>query len=178
MATLYHYGAFSDRDVAQTTTALMGYGAGLIGLVAIKVLAPGFYASQDIRTPVRIAIVVLVLTQLLNMVFVPYFQHAGLALAIGIGAMVNALWLLIGLMKRGSYKPAPGWGVFALQVVAASALLAVFLLWSAGAVNWVGLKTAYLQRIGLLTAVILVGAAIYFVVLWAAGLKLRKLIRR
>ena len=178
VATLYHYGAFSDRDVAQTTTALMGYGAGLIGLVAIKVLAPGFYASQDIRTPVRIAIVVLVLTQLLNMVFVPYFQHAGLALAIGIGAMVNALWLLIGLMKRGSYKPAPGWGVFALQVVAASALLAVFLLWSAGAVNWVGLKTAYLQRIGLLTAVILVGAAIYFVVLWAAGLKLRKLMRR
>ena len=178
VATLYHYGAFSDRDVAQTTTALMGYGAGLIGLVAIKVLAPGFYASQDIRTPVRIAIVVLVLTQLLNMVFVPYFQHAGLALAIGIGAMVNALWLLIGLMKRGSYKPAPGWGVFALQVVAASALLAVFLLWSAGAVNWVGLKTAYLQRIGLLTAVISVGAAIYFVALWATGLKLRKLMRR
>ena len=178
VATLYHYGAFTDRDVAQTTTALMGYGAGLIGLVAIKVLAPGFYASQDIKTPVRIAIVVLVVTQLLNFVFVPYFQHAGLALAIGIGALINALWLLIGLIKRGSYKPAPGWGVFILQVVAASALLAVFLLWSAGAVNWIGLKTAYFQRIGLLTAVICAGAAMYFVVLWAAGLKLRNLMRR
>ena len=178
VATLYHYGAFTDRDVAQTTTALMGYGAGLLGLVAIKVLAPGFYASQDIKTPVRIAIVVLVLTQLLNLLFVPYLQHAGLALAIGVGALVNALWLLLGLLKRGTYKPAPGWGMFALQVLAASALLAVFLLWAAGAVNWVGLKTAYLQRIGLLASVICASAAIYFVALWIGGLKLRQLLKR
>ena len=178
VATLYHYGAFTDRDVAQTTTALMGYGAGLMGLVAIKVLAPGFYAQQNVKTPVRIAIVVLVLTQLLNMVFVPYFQHAGLALAIGIGALINALWLLVGLIQRGIYKPAPGWGVFALQVLAASALLAVFLLWSAGAVSWIGLKTAYMQRIGLLAAVICAGAAIYFVALWVTGLKVKKLLAR
>ena len=91
VATLYHYGAFTDRDVQQTTRALMGYGAGLLGLVAIKVLAPGFYASQNIKTPVKIAVVVLVITQLLNLALVPYFQHAGLALAIGIGALINAL---------------------------------------------------------------------------------------
>ena len=178
VATLYHYGAFTDRDVAQTTTALMGYGAGLIGLVAIKVLAPGFYASQDVKTPVRIAIVVLVLTQLLNMVFVPYLQHAGLALAIGVGALINALWLLVGLIRRGSYRPAPGWAVFALQVVAASALLAVFLLWAANAVSWTGLKTAYVQRIGLLAAVLFASGAIYFVAIWVFGLKLRQLMRR
>ncbi len=178
VATLYHYGAFTERDVAQTTTALMGYGAGLVGLVAIKVLAPGFYASQDIKTPVRIAIVVLVITQLMNYAFVPYLQHAGLALAIGIGALINALWLLIGLVKRGSYKPTPGWGVFALQVLAASALLAVFLLWAASAVSWVGLKNAYLQRIGLLVAVLGASGVIYFAALWVSGLKLRRLVRR
>ena len=178
VATLYHYGAFTDRDVQQTTTALMGYGAGLLGLVAIKVLAPGFYASQDIKTPVMIAIAVLVLTQLLNVALVPVFQHAGLALAIGIGALVNALCLLIGLMRRGSYKPAPGWGMFALQVFAASALLAVFLLWAADAVSWTGLKSAMFQRIGLLALVLLASAAIYFVALWISGLKLRQLIRR
>ena len=177
VATLYHYGAFTDRDVQQTTTALMGYGAGLLGLVAIKVLAPGFYASQDIKTPVRIAIVVLVVTQLLNLAFVPFLQHAGLALAIGIGALINALWLLIGLKRRGSYTPAPGWGVFALQVVAASALLAVFLLWAAGAVNWIALKGQSLERIGLLALVLLVSAAIYFVALWVSGLKVRKLLK-
>ena len=178
VATLYHYGAFTDRDVLQTTTALMGYGVGLLGLVAIKVLAPGFYASQDVKTPVRIAIVVLVLTQLLNILFVPYFQHAGLALAIGVGALVNALWLLIGLIKRGSYKPTPGWGRFALQVLGASALLAAFLLWSAGAADWVALKVVYMQRIGLLASVICAGAAIYFIALWGSGLKLKKILQR
>jgi putative peptidoglycan lipid II flippase len=178
VATLYHYGAFTDRDVQQTTTALMGYGAGLVGLVAIKVLAPGFYASQDIRTPVKIAVVVLVITQLLNLALVPYFQHAGLALAIGIGALINALWLLLGLRKRGSYRPAPGWGVFALQVLAASALLAVFLLWSAQAVSWTGLRAESFKRIGLLALVLLASAAIYFGAIWAAGLKVRKLMRR
>jgi putative peptidoglycan lipid II flippase len=177
VATLYHYGAFTDRDVQQTTTALMGYGAGLLGLVAIKVLAPGFYASQDIKTPVRIAIVVLVVTQLLNLAFVPFLQHAGLALAIGIGALINALWLLIGLKRRGSYTPAPGWGVFALQVVAASALLAVFLLWAAGAVNWIALKGHSLERIGLLALVLLGSAALYFVALWVSGLKVKKLLK-
>ncbi|MDI1237616.1 MAG: murein biosynthesis integral membrane protein MurJ [Polaromonas sp.] len=178
VATLYHYGAFTDRDVQQTTTALMGYGAGLVGLVAIKVLAPGFYASQDIRTPVKIALVVLVITQLLNLAFVPLLQHAGLALAIGIGALVNALWLLIGLRQRGSYRPAPGWGRFVLQVLAATALLAVFLLWAAQAVSWTGLRAEAFKRIGLLALVLLASGAIYFGALWATGLKVRKLVRR
>ena len=178
VATLYHYGAFTDRDVQQTTTALMGYGAGLVGLVAIKVLAPGFYATQDIRTPVRIAVVVLVITQLLNLALVPLLLHAGLALAIGIGALINALLLLLGLLKRGSYKPAPGWGIFALQVLAASALLAVFLMWSAQSVSWTALRADYFKRIGLLALVLCSSAAIYFGALWAAGLKVRKLMGR
>ncbi|WP_309137483.1 lipid II flippase MurJ, partial [Escherichia coli] len=76
------------------SVALAGYGAGLLGLVAIKVLAPGYYASQDIRTPVRIAIVVLVATQIMNAALVPLLAHAGLALSIGLGALINALWLL------------------------------------------------------------------------------------
>ncbi|MDB5929585.1 MAG: integral rane protein MviN [Polaromonas sp.] len=178
VATLYHYGAFTDRDVLQTTPALMGYGAGLLGLVAIKVLAPGFYASQDIKTPVKIAVMVLVITQLLNLALVPYFQHAGLALAIGIGALINALCLLIGLIKRGSYAPAPGWLKFGLQVGGASALLGSFLLWAADAVDWLGLKHQYFQRIGLLALVLVASAAIYFIAVMLSGLKVRQLLRR
>ena len=178
VATLYHYGAFTDRDVGQTTSALMGYGAGLLGLVAIKVLAPGFYASQDIKTPVRIAVAVLVITQLLNLALVPVLQHAGLALAIGIGALINALWLLIGLIKRGSYSPAPGWPVFASRVLGATALLASFLMWAAERFAWLALKSAYLQRIGLLALVLSASAAIYFIALVASGMKLRQLVRR
>ena len=178
VAVLYHYGAFTDLDVQQTTHALMGYGAGLLGLIAIKVLAPGFYASQDIRTPVKIAIVVLVLTQLLNLVLVPLFQHAGLALAIGLGALVNAGWLLVGLRRKGSYTPAPGWGLFALQILAGSALLAVFLMWGANEFHWTQLQATKGMRIGLLVLMIAGSALIYFGALWAAGLKLRQLVRR
>ena len=178
VATLYHYGAFTDGDVLQTTRALMGYGLGLLGLVAIKVLAPGFYANQDIRTPVRIAIVVLVLTQLMNLVLVPYLQHAGLALAIGIGALINAGWLLVGLIRRGSYRPLPGWGRFGLQVALASALLAVFLLWAAQALSWTGMRSLYGQRIGLLLLVLLVSALLYFTTLRATGLRVRSLLGR
>ncbi|MBA4260938.1 MAG: murein biosynthesis integral membrane protein MurJ [Comamonadaceae bacterium] len=178
VAGLYHYGAFTAVDVQQTTTALMGYGAGLLGLIAIKVLAPGFYAQQDIKTPVKIAVVVLILTQVLNLVLVPYLAHAGLALAIGIGAMVNALWLLIGLMRRGAYTPTPGWARFALQVVAASALLAVYLMWAAGRIDWLGHPDGKLLRVGLLALCILGAVLVYFGSLTLAGLKLRQFVRK
>ncbi len=120
---------------------------------------------------------VLIVTQLLNLALVPYFQHAGLALAIGLGALINALSLLIGLIRRGSYAPAPGWGGFALRVLGASALLAAFLLWAAEAVNWLGLKHLYGQRIGLLALVLGASALLYFGALRLSGLKLRQLLR-
>jgi putative peptidoglycan lipid II flippase len=178
VATLFHYGAFKDSDVHQVALALAGYGAGLVGLVAIKVLAPGFYASQDMRTPVRIAIVVLVVTQLLNIALVPWLRHTGLALSISLGALLNAGWLLVGLMKRGSYKPSPGWGTFALQVAGATALVTVFLMWAAGSVSWVAMRAHGLQRAGLMGLVLLASGAIYFIALWVSGVKLRQFAAR
>jgi putative peptidoglycan lipid II flippase len=177
VAVLYHYGAFSDLDVQRTTAALSNYGVGLMGIVAVKVLAPGFYARHDMRTPMRIAVCVLVFTQVLNYFLVPVLQHAALTLSIAIGALINALWLLLGLLKRGSYKPVAGWGKFALQVGGASALLAAFLLWAAGAVSWVGLKGHAMERIGWLALVMLASALLYFAALWLSGLKVTKLLR-
>jgi putative peptidoglycan lipid II flippase len=173
IATLFHYGAFKGSDVHQVAIALAGYGAGLVGLVAIKVLAPGFYASQDMKTPVRIAIVVLVITQLLNLVLVPWLRHAGLALSISLGALLNAGWLLAGLLKRGSYRPQPGWPRLLLQVTAATALLTVFLMWAAAEFDWIALRAHALQRAGLMAAMLAASAFIYFAGLWAAGVKLR-----
>ena len=178
VAVLYHYGAMTDFDVQQITSALMGWGIGLIGIVAIKVLAPGYYAAQDTKTPVRVAIAVLIITQLLNIALVPVFAHAALTLSIGIGAMINAVWLLVGLMRRGSYKPEPGWGVFVLQVIAACALLMVFLMWANGAFDWTQLRAERLKRIVLLALILLASSAIYFVAIWASGLKLRQFLRR
>jgi putative peptidoglycan lipid II flippase len=178
VATIFHNGRYTDDDVLQTSAALMGYGAGLLGLVAIKVLTPGYFASQNIRTPALIGLAVLVVTQGLNFLFVPILAHAGLALSIGLGAMVNALWLLVGLVRGGTYQPQPGWGRFALQVLAASALLAVFLMWANGSLPWLALKAEKFKRIGLLALVVSGGVAIYFASAWAAGLKLRQLLRR
>jgi putative peptidoglycan lipid II flippase len=178
VATLFHYGAFKDSDVPQVALALAGYGAGLLGLVAVKVLASGFYASQDMRTPVRIAVVVLVITQLLNIALVPWLRHAGLALSIGLGALINAGWLLASLLRRGSYRPAPGWGRFALQVIAATSLLAVFLMWGASHFAWIAMRAQAGQRVGLMALMLVGSAAIYFIALWAAGLKLRQFVTR
>ena len=178
IATLFHRGAFSANDVDQTALALMGWGVGVLGLVAIKVLASGYYAEQDVKTPMWIALGVLVVTQLLNLFLVPVFAHAGLSLSIGIAAMVNALWLLVGLVRRGSYRPRPGWWVFSLQVLAGSALMAVLLIWASQAWPWLALGRQELQRTGLF-ALICVGAVLlYFLALWAAGLKLQALLRR
>jgi len=178
VATLFHYGAFRDADVVQVALALGGYGTGLLGLVAIKVLAPGYYASHDMKTPMRIAIVALVVTQLLNIVLVPRLQHAGLALSIGLGALLNAGWLLVGLWRRGSWKPADGWILFLLQVVAATSLLASFLAWAATQFDWLALRAQAPTRAALLAAMLAVSALIYFGALRIAGLRLRQFVTR
>ncbi len=178
VTVLFHYGNYTDRDVLQTTAALMGYGCGLLGLVAIKVLTPGYFASQNIKTPALIGVVVLVITQGLNLLFVPMLAHAGLALSIGVGAMVNALWLLVGLLRGRTFVPQPGWARFALQVFAASALLTVFLMWANSAIPWLAMHSEKMMRIGALALVVSGAIAIYFIAVWAAGLNLRQLLRR
>src|SRR6185436_479029 len=90
ITTLFHYGEFSDHDVFMTRDALVAYSIGLLGLIMVKVLAPGFYARQNIKTPVKIALIVLVATQLMNLAFIGVLRHAGLALSIGLGACLNA----------------------------------------------------------------------------------------
>jgi putative peptidoglycan lipid II flippase len=174
IAVLFHHGQFTTHDVQQTVAALRGYGVGLVGLVGIKVLAPGFYARQDIRTPVRIAVVVLVATQLMNLLFVPLLGHAGLALAIGVGALVNAGWLLAGLRRSGAYRPAPGWWAFLARIITATALLALGLAWAARAVDWIGLQPSPWLRAGILAGVLAAAAALYFGALKASGVNLRQ----
>ena len=176
IATLFHHGKFSAGDVHASALALSLYGVGLLGLVAVKVLAPGYYASLDIRTPVKIAVMVLVLTQILNAIFVPLLQHAALTLSIGLGALVNAGWLLTGLVRRGSFRPARGWGVFVAQVLGATLLMSAFLLWGARRFDW--LATPALPRVGLLAAWIAGAALIYFGALAVSGVRLRQLLRR
>jgi len=178
VAVLYHYGAFSSHDVQQTSLALTGYGVGLWGLVAIKVLASGFYANQNTRTPVQIAVVVVAFTQLMNWLLVPYLAHAALTLSIALGALVNALSLLVGLRRQGQFMPLPGWPRLCLQVLLACALMAGGLGWAAQNWDWTGLQSLAWQRAGLMFLVLVASSVVYFATLRVIGVDLRALLRR
>ncbi|MGB6105128.1 MAG: murein biosynthesis integral membrane protein MurJ [Pusillimonas sp.] len=178
VATLFNYGAFSGADVMQTRLAVMAYAVGLIGLLAIKILAPGFYAKQDIRTPVRIALFVLVLTQLLNLLLVPQFAHAGLALSIGLGASVNALCLVVLLRRGGLYHPGPGWLMFCLRMLPALAALSAVLWFAGESLDWIALGAQPALRVLWLGGVLAASALAYFTVLFGCGFRPSDFTRR
>lgn len=171
VTTLFHYGAFTATDVINTRHAVVAYAAGLAGLIAVKVLAPGFYARQDIRTPVKIALVTLVATQLMNLLFVGALRHAGLALAISLGACLNAALLLRGLRSRGIFVPQSGWGAFLLKLALAVYAMGALLWLMAGTpTEWLAAGAwARVTRLGLIVAA---GGAAYFGVLWLLGFRL------
>jgi putative peptidoglycan lipid II flippase len=177
VTVLFHYGKFGAQDVAMTVLALRGYGVGLLGIVTIKVLAPAFFAKGDVKTPVRIAIGVLVCTQLMNLVLVPWLGHAGLALSIGLAALVNAGFLFAGLRKRGIYKASPGWALFSLKLLLANAVLAGGLVWAATHIDWLGLQAHVGQRVGAVAGVLGGVAVLYFLALALCGVRPRDFTR-
>ena len=177
ITTLFHYGAFAANDVLQTRNALLAYSVGLTGMILVKVLAPGFYARQDIRTPVKIALVTLAATQLMNLAFIVPLKHAGLALSIGIAACLNAGLLYYGLRKRGVYLPLPGWGRFWLKLIAAMVVMGV-VLWFGSHSEAIWLARSGLERVGWLAGVVVAGALAYFATLFALGFRPRDFRRR
>lgn len=174
---LFQYGKFTAFDAAMTQRALIAYSVGLMGLIVVKVLAPGFYSRQDIKTPVKIAIVTLIMTQLMNLAFIGPLKHAGLSLSIGLAACLNAALLYWQLRKQDIFQPQPGWMGFLLRLFIAVAVMAAALLgmlqvmpaWEEGEMAW---------RLVRLAAVCAVGGGAYFVVLGALGFRPRDFARR
>jgi putative peptidoglycan lipid II flippase len=173
ISTLFHYGKFTDEAAVQSTRPLIAYSIGLLGIILVKILAPAFYAQQNIRTPVRIALGVLIATQLMNWLFVPYIQVAGLALSIGLGACINAAFLYAGLRKRGIHRPRPGWVMFCAKLIIACGLMGAASWYGAQRIDWLGMQHQTLLRLGALLLLIGVCAAVYFGALLAMGFRLR-----
>ena len=170
LSTFFQYGEFVAHDVLMTSRALIGYSIGLIGLILVKILAPGFYARQDIKTPVKIGVATLIATQLMNLVFVGWLQHAGLALSIGLGACFNSGTLFYYLRKRGIYQPEPGWAKFFFKVILALAALAVTLWFGMGAEHsW--LDSSGWARILRLSLLVTGGVVVYFAALALLGFR-------
>lgn len=177
IATLFHHGAFTATDVFKTRDALIAYSIGLTGMILVKILAPGFYAQQNVRTPVKIALVSLAATQVLNLAFYVPLRHAGLALAIGLAACINAGLLYRGLRRHDIYTPQPGWPVFYAKLALAMLTMGITLWFTVGeSADW--LHWGLLERLLRLLLIVSLGAAVYFATLWITGFRLRDFKRR
>jgi putative peptidoglycan lipid II flippase len=177
IATLFHYGRFSAQDAWMTQQALVAYSVGLVGMILVKILAPGFYARQNVVTPVKIGILTLVATQAMNLAFIGPLKHAGLALAIGLGACLNAGLLYRILRKQRIYTPQPGWPVFVLKVAASVALMAVVLFTTMGDPAW-WLSASWRLKVPAALGLVALGAGVYGACLLAFGFRPRDFSRR
>ena len=177
ITTLFHYGRFSAEDVWMTRQALVAYSIGLVGMILVKILAPGFYARQNVVTPVKIGVLTLVATQLMNLAFIVPLKHAGLALAIGLGACLNAALLYRMLRKTGIYAPQPGWGAFAAKVAFAVAVMGALLYLAMGPGAW-WLQASWQQKVPAIAALVAGGALVYGFVLLALGFRPRDFARQ
>jgi putative peptidoglycan lipid II flippase len=187
VSVLFQRGQFTAADVLQTAPAVAAYAVGVIALVWIKILAPAFYAQQDTATPVKIAIRVLIVTQLLNLLFIwamieyllpeyKSWRHAALALSTSLGAVLNAWWLFRGLRRKGLYVPAPAWSRYAWQLIAATALIVLVALIASPSAAW-WTNASEIARIALLSAIFALAGAAYLGALYCFGFRLRDLKR-
>src|SRR5688500_6926566 len=174
---LFQYGRFTAEDAWMTRQALIAYSVGLVGIILVKILAPGFYARQNVATPVKIGIVTLIATQAMNLAFVGPLRHAGLALAIGLGACLNAGLLYRFLRKTGIYTAQPGWPSFLLKVAAAVAVMAIALHIAMGEAAW-WLAASWERKVPAVIGLVLLGAACYGATLAALGFRPRHFSRR
>lgn len=176
LTTLFQYGEFSAHDVTQASLSLKAYATALLGAMLIKILAPGFYARQDVKTPVRIAVIALLSNMVLNILLIMPLAHTGLALATSCSAFINAWLLYRALSARGIYQPSAGWGPFLLRLTLSTLLMAVTLVWIAGSLDgWLILSAS--ERAWFLSKTILLGALSYLLVLLLSGLDMKSMIR-
>lgn len=177
LTTLFQYGELGSRDVGMAALSLQAYTAGLIAFMLIKVLAPGFYARQDTKTPVRIGIIAMVANMVFNIALVIplhlYWQigHVGLALATSISAWINAGLLYRGLRRNEAYRPSPGWWRFLARVMLATLTMAAVLWWGNSLLDQL-LQWPWWQRGLAMLGLCLAGALSYLIMLVAAGQRL------
>jgi putative peptidoglycan lipid II flippase len=175
LVTFFHYGMFGEQDVRMSMQALIAFSAGLLGFILVKVLAPGFYARQDTKTPVRIGMIAMGANILLSLLMVYFLKHTGLALAISLAAFINAALLYRRLRHQGVYTPEAGWTRFFLRVLLACVALGAMLAWGVGDLNsWLVAKAA--SRALHLALLVAGGVVVYFAALYLLGVRPRELL--
>jgi len=177
LITLFQYEAFQADDVMMSSLSLVAYAVGLPAFIAVKVLAPGYFARKDPRTPVKIGLIAMAANFVMNLLFVGTMlawefagPHAGLALASSASAFLNAGLLYRGLRRAGAYQPGKGWLRLSLVVsLACLVMAAVLSLWAPDAEIWMALRAG--TRAMDLLLYIFFGAAVYALIAWIGGVR-------
>ncbi|AMC99270.1 putative peptidoglycan biosynthesis protein MurJ [Halomonas chromatireducens] len=172
LISLFHYGAMTEHDITMAAMSLRAYAFGLIAFMLIKVLAPGFFARQNTKTPVKIGIIAMAANMVFNLILVWPLAHAGLALATALSAFLNAGLLGWLLWKERVLVFQPGWGRFGLQLLGGCTVMGLGLAWlSPDWQQWLG--WGVWTRVQWLAMLVVAGAAVYFAWLMAFGVRLR-----
>ncbi|MDQ5909401.1 MAG: putative peptidoglycan lipid flippase [Pseudomonadota bacterium] len=175
LAALFQYGEFDARDVEMSARSLMAFALGLTAFMLIKVLAPGFYARQDTRSPVKYGLIAMGVNTALVLMLVWPLAHAGLALATSLAAFLNAGLLLFNLRRRDIYQPQPGWTTFLLQLAVANLVMGGVLWFGTGNLeSWT--QAAAGDRLWHLSGLIAAGGGSYLLAALAVGIRPRHLL--
>lgn len=170
IASCFSYGKFSSIDLVQTQKSLITLSIGVPAFMMVKVLASAFYAQQDIKTPVKVGVIAMVLNTLLCAALIGHLAHAGLTLASALAGFANAGILLSLLIRRDMYQPSSGWGRFLLQMLIANAVMAAYLIMVKGDMSF-WLEKALVMRLGLLLLHVMVAMGIYVLTLYCLGVR-------
>ena len=177
IATLFFQGEMTERDVQMAGMSLAAYGAGLLGHMLVKVLAPGFFARQDTRTPVRYGVITMATNMVMNLLLIVHFKHVGLALATSLSAFLNAALLFSRLKSDGVLSvDVADWRRYLVRVVAACVLMFAALYYLVPPIDW-WLEHDFMTRLLRMLLICVVGAVIYVASLVLLGVNLRKLVR-
>jgi len=175
LSTLFQRGHFDAYAVTMARKSLSMFALGIAPFMLIKILAAGFYARQDMRTPVRIGIIAMVSNMIFNVILVWPFKHAGIALATSLSAMINGGLLFYFLKKRKHFTPRTHWNTFGLRLILSNVILAVWLWLASGDLNaWINHNTSW--RLLHLTELMISSGVIYLGALWLLGMRLKHIL--
>jgi putative peptidoglycan lipid II flippase len=178
VTTLFFGGIFDEHAVRMTALGLQAYAVGLIGFSLVKVLAPAYFAREDTKTPVRIALLALLVNLVLSVGLAWYMTtneiagpHAGLAAATSVAALLNAALLYRGLRRDRVLMHSTGWPILMSRVALSCALMYAVLYQLYRPLEW-WIDASFTGRAGWLTVTIIAAAGTYFVALLIVGTRL------
>lgn len=172
IATLFLRGKFNNFDVIMVQQGLLGFAVGIPAFMLVKILASGFYSRQNIKAPVKIAIIAVIANIILASILMFPLKHAGLALATSLTSSLNAGLLFYLIRKDGVYKSDENWQIFWVRLIFASAALLIF-LWITQAELTAWLDWDSFTRLWHLAILCIGAVTVYLVCLFISGMRLK-----